>query len=70
VLGAAGAGAAGTDAEFAAELGQTAATAGFAGRRPYLGHITTREAGLLGGNITRRLIEQSENSNVFLAGSH
>jgi len=57
--------AAGTDAEFAAELGETAASAGIAGRRPYLGHITAREAGLLGGNITRRLIAQSENSTVF-----
>lgn len=62
--------AAGTDAEFAAELGDMAAPAGPAGRRPYLGHITTREAGLLGGNITRRLIASSEYSSVSRARSH
>ena len=48
------------DAEFSAELGD-AVSAGRRFGRPYLGHITAREAGLMGGNITRRLIAQSEN---------
>ena len=48
------------DAEFAAELGDAGSTGRRFGR-PYLGHITAREAGLMGGNITRRLIAQSEN---------
>jgi hypothetical protein len=60
VLAAAGTAA---DAEFSAELGY-AANAGRSPGRPYLGHITTREAGLMGGNITRRLIAQSENDIV------
>ena len=47
------------DAEFSAELGDAAA-AGQRFGRPYLGHITAREAGLMGGNVTRRLIAQSE----------
>ena len=51
------------DAEFSAELGEAMA-AGRSTGRPYLGHITTREAGLMGGNITRRLIAQSENGFV------
>jgi general stress protein YciG len=56
----AGAGAA-ADAEFASEFG-TAGGAQAAGRRSYLGNITAREAGTLGGNITKRLIQQAENT--------
>jgi len=51
------------DAEFAAELGDAPA-AGHRLGRPYLGHITAREAGLMGGNITRRLIAQSESGII------
>jgi general stress protein YciG len=49
------------DTEFAAELG-TAGGMQAAGRRSYLGNITAREAGTLGGNITKRLIQQAENT--------
>lgn len=52
-----GAGAAAqTDAEFAAELGA------FAGpvREDYWGHISARDAGAVGGTITRRLVQLAE----------
>lgn len=45
------------DAEFATELGS------FSGaqlREDYWGHIATRDAGAVGGHITKRLIQQAE----------
>ena len=45
------------DAEFATELGS------FAGgqlREDYWGHIAARDAGAVGGLITRRLVQQAE----------
>ncbi|MCC3374090.1 alpha/beta-type small acid-soluble spore protein [Cohnella sp. REN36] len=51
--GAAGAG----DAEFAGELGSVAA-AGSGSQ--YLGNLTSREAGAVGGGITKRLVQQAQ----------
>ncbi len=48
---------AGMDTEFGSELGTL--SAGSSGRQ-YLGDITSRDAGTIGGGITRRLIQQAE----------
>lgn len=48
--------AAGADAEFASELG----SAPVAAPKPYYGELTAREAGSLGGGITRRLVQMGE----------
>ena len=45
------------DAEMAGELGSFAAESG---GQPYLGFITARDAGRIGGAITRRLVQQAE----------
>ncbi len=45
------------DAEFAGELGSVQ---GSAGSTPYLGNITAREAGAVGGGITKRLVQQAQ----------
>ncbi|WP_027094271.1 alpha/beta-type small acid-soluble spore protein [Cohnella thermotolerans] len=50
-------GAGSQDAEFAGELGSLP---GYAGRAPYLGNITAREAGAVGGGITKRLVQQAQ----------
>lgn len=55
--------AAGADSEFAAELGTT--VGGVRPREAYWGHLTAREAGSVGGEITRRLIEQAEMTQHF-----
>ncbi len=47
----------GLDTEFAGELGSIGA-AGFG--QAYLGNISSREAGSLGGGITKRLIQQAQ----------
>ena len=47
------------DAEFASELGST--TAG-GPTREYLGDLTSRDAGSIGGGITKRLIQLAEQS--------
>ena len=47
----------GLDTEFAGELGSIGA-AGFG--QAYLGNISSREAGSLGGAITKRLIQQAQ----------
>jgi hypothetical protein len=49
---------AGFDSEMAGELGSV----GGAGGQGYLGYLTTREAGSLGGYITKKLVEQAERS--------
>ncbi|KAA8997998.1 alpha/beta-type small acid-soluble spore protein [Paenibacillus spiritus] len=48
------------DTEFATELGMGGMSA--SGRTPYLGHLTSRENGSVGGEITKRLIRQAEQS--------
>lgn len=55
--GAAGAG----DTEFAGELG--AFSAGGGGSQ-YLGNLTSREAGAVGGGVTKRLIQQAQQSLI------
>jgi hypothetical protein len=47
------------DTEFASELGSS--TAG-GSTREYLGDLTSRDAGSLGGGITKRLIQLAEQS--------
>lgn len=44
------------DAEFAGELGSIPAGGG----EQYLGNITAREAGAVGGGITKRLVQQAQ----------
>ncbi|MCI3921363.1 alpha/beta-type small acid-soluble spore protein [Paenibacillus sp. TRM 82003] len=46
------------DTEFASELGDTGYTSGQ--KEDYWGHIASRDAGAVGGHITRRLIQQAE----------
>lgn len=55
----AGGGANGADVEFAAELGTAQ---GSSGREAYWGHLATRDAGAVGGQITKRLVEQAQRS--------
>ncbi len=50
---------AGFDAEMAGELGSVGNS--FGGQN-YLGFITARDAGRIGGNITKRLVQQAEQS--------
>jgi len=47
----------GFDTEFAGELGSIG-SAGFG--QNYLGDLTSREAGSLGGGITKRLVQQAQ----------
>ena len=47
----------GFDTEFAGELGSMGA-GGFG--QAYLGELTSREAGSLGGGITKRLVQQAQ----------
>jgi hypothetical protein len=49
------------ETEFASELGMTGG-AGATGGTPYLGHLTSRDNGSVGGEITKRLIKQAEQS--------
>jgi len=51
----------GLDTEFAGELGSIGA-AGFG--EAYLGNLTSREAGSLGGGITKRLVQQAQQTLV------
>jgi hypothetical protein len=46
------------DTEFADELGGMAAPAVY--ERTYMGNLTSREAGSVGGEITKRLIRQAQ----------
>jgi small acid-soluble spore protein B (major beta-type SASP) len=48
----------GADTEFASELGFTSSSS----RTPYLGHLTSRDNGSVGGEITKRLVKQAEQS--------
>ncbi|WP_025691704.1 alpha/beta-type small acid-soluble spore protein [Paenibacillus zanthoxyli] len=50
---------AGGDTEFASELGALEGVP-FASRNPYLGHLTSRDNGSVGGEITKRLVIQAE----------
>ena len=45
------------DAEMAGELGSFVSSPG---GQPYLGFITARDAGRIGGAITRKLVQQAE----------
>ncbi|WP_438348832.1 small, acid-soluble spore protein, alpha/beta type [Paenibacillus sp. FA6] len=53
-------GLAGTDTEFASDLGQVGGYSNH-GRSSW-GHITSRENGSVGGEITKRLIRQAQQS--------
>lgn len=55
-LGLVGAGTAAADTEFAGELGSTSGGYGTVNWRA----LATRDAGAVGGSITRRLIQQAE----------
>jgi hypothetical protein len=51
----------GSDTEFAGELGSIgSARSG----QQYLGDITSREAGALGGGITKRLVQQAQQTII------
>lgn len=50
----------GTDTEFGSELG--AIGGGSSARRPGWGHLTSRENGSVGGEITKRLVRNAEQS--------
>lgn len=52
----------GADTEFASELGAVGAGSGGLSRNPYLGHLSSRDNGSVGGEITKRLIKQAEQS--------
>lgn len=49
------------DTEFSTELGEHT---NVHGQSEDWGHITSREAGIIGGNITKRLIEKAQNSSM------
>ncbi|GGF87488.1 hypothetical protein GCM10010912_35950 [Paenibacillus albidus] len=51
----------GADTEFASELGALGSS-GRMGSSPYLGHLTSRDNGSVGGEITKRLVKQAEQS--------
>lgn len=50
----------GADTEFGSELGSFGG--GSSSRRPGWGHLTSRENGSVGGEITKRLVRQAEQS--------
>ena len=52
----------GADTEFASELGTTGGFSKGISRTPYLGQLTSRENGSVGGEITKRLVKQAEQS--------
>lgn len=52
------------DAEFAGELGDHSSAAG-AGREDYWGNISSRDAGAVGGRMTRELIRRAQ-QQLFL----
>jgi hypothetical protein len=52
------------DTEFATELGSLTASSI---REDYWGHIATRDAGAVGGNITKRLIQRAEEALFSLS---
>lgn len=49
------------DTEFAGELGAFSAGGGGA---QYLGNLTSREAGAVGGGVTKRLIQQAQQTLI------
>jgi small acid-soluble spore protein B (major beta-type SASP) len=51
----------GADTEFGSELGEMGSSGGIS-RTPYLGQLTSRENGSVGGEITKRLVKQAEQS--------
>lgn len=50
----------GADTEFASELGSIGHSS--SGRSQYLGHLSSRDNGSVGGEITKRLVKQAEQS--------
>jgi small acid-soluble spore protein B (major beta-type SASP) len=54
------------DTEFAGELG--AMSSGSSSKEDYWGHVASRDAGAVGGHITRRLIQQAQQSLLNLSG--
>jgi len=47
------------DTEFAGELGEVG---GFGGRSSYAGHLSSRQNGSVGGEMTKRLVRQAQQS--------
>ncbi|WP_040952386.1 alpha/beta-type small acid-soluble spore protein [Gorillibacterium massiliense] len=56
---------AGADTEFAGELGAMGSSG--SGSKDYWGHLASRDAGSVGGTITKRLIEKAEESLFSLS---
>lgn len=54
-------GAAGLDTEFAGELGSIG---GASAGSQYFGNLTSRETGAIGGEITKRLVRQAQNTVI------
>lgn len=53
----------GVNTEFAEELG--ALSSGNVNQEPYWGHISSRDAGAVGGRITQRLVQNAEQDLFF-----
>ncbi|MBE9916780.1 alpha/beta-type small acid-soluble spore protein [Paenibacillus donghaensis] len=53
-----GSGGSGTDTEFAGELGEIGGA--FAQGGSYAGHLTSRQNGSVGGEMTKRLVRQAQ----------
>ncbi|WP_150270542.1 alpha/beta-type small acid-soluble spore protein [Paenibacillus tepidiphilus] len=53
----------GADTEFASELGSLGSMG--AGSSQYLGHLTSRDNGSVGGEITKRLVKQAEQGLIL-----
>lgn len=51
----------GADTEFGSELGALGGSGG-SSRSQYLGHLSSRDNGSVGGEITKRLVKQAEQS--------
>ncbi len=54
----------GADTEFASELGALGDSSS-SNHSPYLGHLSSRDNGSVGGEITKRLVKQAEQA-LFL----
>ncbi|MFD0673651.1 small, acid-soluble spore protein, alpha/beta type [Cohnella sp. GCM10027633] len=54
-------GSSGLDTEFAGELGSVG---GVSYQKQYFGNLTSRETGSIGGEITKRLVRQAQNTVV------
>ncbi|WP_028543946.1 alpha/beta-type small acid-soluble spore protein [Paenibacillus taiwanensis] len=50
------------DTEFGTEFGELSHSSSYTGGRENWGHLSSRDAGSIGGEITKRLISQAEQS--------